>query len=81
MHKLPALQGEVNLRLARLDLAPGAYYVDVGVYAGDWSVTYDYHWHVYTLAISGADDGKGPLRPPSEWNVAPRTGSGEQPNP
>jgi lipopolysaccharide transport system ATP-binding protein len=77
LSKLPTLYGQIALRFARLDLAPGAYYVDVGVYADDWSLTYDYHWHVYTLIVSGGDDGKGPLRPPSEWNVTPLADSGE----
>ncbi|MFN8467350.1 MAG: ABC transporter ATP-binding protein [Caldilineaceae bacterium] len=70
--KLPGLKGGMKVQFERLDLAEGVYYVDVGAYAGDWSVTYDYHWHVHKLTVGGPgrpDEGKGPLRPPFHWDV------------
>ena len=72
--KLPGLQGDMRVQFDRLDLAEGVYFVDVGVYAGDWSVTYDYHWHVHKLTVGGPggpNAGKGPLRPPFHWDVTP----------
>lgn len=72
LNKLPALQGIIKVQFERLDLAEGVYYVDVGAYAGDWSITYDYHWHVHKLTVggpAGPSEGKGPLRPPFHWDV------------
>jgi lipopolysaccharide transport system ATP-binding protein len=73
LNKLPAPQGEMMVQFDRLDLAAGVYYVDVGVYAADWSTTYDYHWHVHRLTVGGPKEGKGPLRPPHHWDVTSTT--------
>jgi len=59
--------GQIQVAFDRLDLAPGAYFVDVGVYPSDWSASYDYHWQVYPLTVENAAEGKGPLRPPHQW--------------
>ena len=69
LNKLPGLRGEMKVQFERLDLAQGVYYVDVGAYAGDWSVTYDYHWHVHRFLVGGPAEGKGPLRPPYQWDI------------
>lgn len=72
MNKLPALQGAIKVQFDRLDLAEGTYFVDVGAYAADWSITYDYHWHVHRMTVggpAGPSEGKGPLRPPFHWDV------------
>jgi lipopolysaccharide transport system ATP-binding protein len=59
----------VSLTFPRLDLIPGRYMVDVGVYEGSWSYSYDYHWHVYPLAVTGAEPDKGVFRPGHSWQV------------
>jgi lipopolysaccharide transport system ATP-binding protein len=68
---LPEIHGPLNLRvtLERLDLTPGDYFVDVGIYPQDWSYAYDYHWHVYPLKICGRGGQKGILATPLQWEV------------
>jgi lipopolysaccharide transport system ATP-binding protein len=46
----------VILTLDDLELRPGDYTVDLGVYPSDWAHAYDYHWHVYPLTVRGATD-------------------------
>lgn len=65
-------QGEIELRLARLDLAGGDYFVDVGVHEYDWGHTYDYHWHVYPLCVQTSAGSRALLQPPSRWILDPR---------
>jgi lipopolysaccharide transport system ATP-binding protein len=43
----------VTLSLDDLELGPGEYFVNVGVYPTDWAHAYDYHWLVYPLRIRG----------------------------
>ena len=50
----------VTLTFDRLDVPPGSYYVDVGVYEHEWTYVYDYHWQGYTLEFVGGGDGFGP---------------------
>jgi len=57
------------LRLERLDLARGHYFVDVGIYEQHWAYAYDYHWHVYPLEITAAFQDNGILSPPHAWEV------------
>jgi lipopolysaccharide transport system ATP-binding protein len=59
----------VSLAFERLDLLPGHYAVDVGVYAAEWEVAYDYHWQAYELAVVGRAGDKGVFRPPHSWLV------------
>lgn len=70
---LPQLAGEgrVCLHLARLDLMPGDYFVDVGIYKQQWAYAYDYHWHTYPLEILGGQGEKGVLNPPHTWEFSP----------
>lgn len=70
---LSEISGERRVRLLfeRLDLIPGEYFVDVGVYEGAWSHAYDYHWHVYPLRVLGASGDGGVFRPPHRWEVDP----------
>jgi len=58
-----------TLRLVfdRLDLLPGAYHVDVGVYEPNWEYAYDYHWQAYPLRVTGASPDSGVFRPPHRW--------------
>jgi lipopolysaccharide transport system ATP-binding protein len=63
----------VSLTIDRLDLAPGEYFVDLGVYDADWSLAHDYHWGAHRLEVVGAARrGSGILRPPVRWGA--RTG-------
>ena len=49
--------GSVAVSIDGLDLEPGPYFVDVGVYEKDWNYAYDYHWHAYPLRVTGSDTG------------------------
>jgi lipopolysaccharide transport system ATP-binding protein len=62
-------RGQIDLVIQRLDLEGGSYWVDVGVYRGDWSYAYDYHWNVYEMRVHSAYEGKGVLRPPLCWQL------------
>ncbi len=59
----------VTLAIDRLELLPGDYVIDVGVYAADWSYAYDYHWQAYPLKVSGRGGGQGVVRPAQRWRV------------
>ncbi len=61
--------GEVRLRIERLDLAPGCYQVDVGIFESGWRYAYDYHWHVYQLVVRGSSAQRGILAPPCRWQI------------
>lgn len=69
---LDAVNGGGGLRLVidRIDLVPGDYFVDVGVFAADWSHAYDYHWHAYQLTVTGGNRHKGIFAPPCHWLLA-----------
>jgi lipopolysaccharide transport system ATP-binding protein len=56
----------VRLALDHLDLEPGSYYLDVGVYERDWAYVYDYHWQAHTLQIGSG--GRGGFGPPRRWS-------------
>lgn len=68
--RIPTLHGygKISLSLERLDLTGGSYYLDVGVYEGNWKYAYDRHWHVYPLMIR-APGGEGVLQPPHRWQL------------
>jgi lipopolysaccharide transport system ATP-binding protein len=57
----------VALRLDRVDLEPGSYRLDVGVYERDWAYIYDYRPRVQSLSVQGAGKGFGPAR---RWELA-----------
>lgn len=59
--------GRLCLHLERLDLIPGRYFVDLGIYQQQWAYAYDYHWHTYPLVILGSQGKKGILKPPHTW--------------
>lgn len=68
----PKIAGQlapVCLDIERLDLAPGNYFVNVGIYTPDWQVTHDFHWHLYALSVQGDPQG-GLIQPPIAWNVS-----------
>jgi len=60
---------EVVCTIERLDLEPGEYFVDVGVYDPDGAYGYDFHWAAYPLRITGVMIGKGLVRPPHRWGL------------
>jgi lipopolysaccharide transport system ATP-binding protein len=61
--------GTVTLTLDRLDLEPGDYWVDTGVYSEDWETVYDYRWDSVHLAVLGSST-NGWVQPPHRWNTA-----------
>jgi homopolymeric O-antigen transport system ATP-binding protein len=60
----------VSLGIDRLDLAPGDYLVDVGVYSPGWEYAYDFHWQAYPLRVSGRSAGVGLFSPAHRWDAA-----------
>jgi lipopolysaccharide transport system ATP-binding protein len=61
----------VELEFERLDLLPGEYLFDVGVYRSDWAFAFDFHWQAYPLRVVGGTAEKGVFRPPHRWEVIP----------
>lgn len=51
----------ISLMLDRIDVEPGSYRFDVGVFERNWEYAYDYRWHAYPLEILGGA-GFGPAR-------------------
>jgi lipopolysaccharide transport system ATP-binding protein len=56
----------LRLEIGRLDLAPGSYEFEVGLYSADWALPYDYHALAYPLSVTG-ESGGGILSPPVVW--------------
>ena len=67
--------GEISLTIVfeRLDLSPGEYRVTVGLWALDWSGSYDLHMNAYPFGVTGPSRSNGPLLPPHEWHVSRRS--------
>ena len=68
----PAVEGtgEILLEFFRLDLRPGKYFVDVGIYEQSWQYSYDYHWHAYPLEVGGGASRPGQYRgAPHRWTL------------
>jgi len=66
------VQGErlVTFRWDDVELRPGAYVVDVGVYESGWAFAYDYHWHAYPLKVLGEQHSKAIFQPRRRsWTV------------
>jgi homopolymeric O-antigen transport system ATP-binding protein len=47
-------RGHLSARLRYLDLDPGTYFIDVGVYEKHWTFAYDYHSRAYPLIVRHA---------------------------
>jgi len=60
---------EVRLRFDHLDLLPGDYVIDAGLYRPEWDYAYDFHWNAYPLRVVGSQSEKGVFRPPHDWEV------------
>ena len=58
-HRIGALDGPgtVRLHLDELELVPGSYRLDVGVYEASWAYPYDYLWQAFPLEV--CDPGSG----------------------
>ena len=71
--RLGTLDGRVRVELCfeRLDLLPGDYRIDAGLYRADWEFAYDFHWQAYPLRVVGSRHDKGIFRPPHRWEVTP----------
>ncbi len=65
----------VTAGFARLDLVPGDYRVDVGVYEAGWRFAYDYHWSAYPLRVRGPAGGDGVLQAPVRWDLSAGSGA------
>ncbi|MGI9263384.1 MAG: ABC transporter ATP-binding protein [Gammaproteobacteria bacterium] len=62
-------KGAVVLELFQLELRPGSYFVDVGIYEREWRYAYDYHWHVYPIEIKPTETKMGHRSVPHRWSV------------
>jgi lipopolysaccharide transport system ATP-binding protein len=74
---IPEIAGERRFALVfeRLDLIPGDYFIDIGVYEREWRYAYDYHWHVHPLRVLGSSQDGGVFQPPHRWEVGDPVGS------
>ena len=74
LNSMPVVEGHgrLLLRVRDLRLAPGKYYVDVGVYEKDWKYAYDYHWRVHSINFlhSPAGNNGEPGDARADWAVA-----------
>jgi lipopolysaccharide transport system ATP-binding protein len=59
----------VALHYERLEVLPGDYTFEVGVYAADWRYAYDLHMHAYDISVVGRREGHGVFRTPHRWRV------------
>ncbi|EKU99186.1 ABC-type polysaccharide/polyol phosphate transport system, ATPase component [Leptolyngbya sp. PCC 7375] len=62
-------QQELKLHLDNLNLSPGKYFVDIGMYDKSWSYAYDYHWHVYAFTIATRQDDVILQNVPVRWEM------------
>lgn len=62
----------LSMFLDDLELQPGAYFVDVGVFPRTWDHALDYHWHAHPLTVIGHLEDSKPVFQPKRrrWNVA-----------
>ncbi len=59
----------VRVAFQELALLPGEYWVDVGVFRGDWEYAYDYHWRAYRITVTGSGHDNGVFRPAHRWEL------------
>jgi len=59
----------VRLTYERVDLLPGDYVVEVGVYEPGWEYAYDTHLQAYPLTVVGQAEALGIFRAPHRWEV------------
>jgi lipopolysaccharide transport system ATP-binding protein len=73
-HRLEA-KGTLRLEIDRLELVEGQYFVDVGVYQGQWDHAYDFHSEVYPLRFESPGPHEGLVMPPFRWISTPQPAS------
>jgi lipopolysaccharide transport system ATP-binding protein len=61
--------GGITLTLERVDLEPGDYWVDAGIYSADWETVYDYRWDRVRLTVLGHPSSNGCVQPPHRWGT------------
>lgn len=66
-----AAPATAQVAIARVDLAPGDYHVDVSLHEQNWRHSYDSHVEAYPLRLAGGPGGRGLLAPPHRWSVEP----------
>ncbi|MFM2431448.1 MAG: hypothetical protein RLZZ511_2661 [Cyanobacteriota bacterium] len=82
--ELPAQPGmhQVQLRIDRLDLPRGNYFVNVGLHSPDWQVTHDYQGNRHPLRIESPFHGEHTLlSPPRQWQVMNPVAATVEPQP
>ena len=62
--------GQISLKLARLDLSGGQYYINVGVFSANWQRIYDYHWQKSPLKLHCNLHEGSILSPPRAWEIS-----------
>lgn len=69
--ELPLLQGtgRVTVDIEALDLDPGNYFIDVGLYEKDWKYAYDYHSSAYPLKVDENHRSHTPAMPKAVWSL------------
>jgi lipopolysaccharide transport system ATP-binding protein len=69
----------IRLRIERLDLAAGDYFVDVGLHEQAWQYSYDNHIQAYPLSVTGKTSGTSVFTPPFRWDARPAEGGFDVP--
>jgi len=71
---LGTLEGtcEVVLRFPRLELVPGDYVADVGLYERSWAYAYDLQLGAHPFTVAGGGNHKGVYLPAHGWTVERR---------
>jgi len=69
-HTVGRLEGDgaIHLHLERLDLSPGSYWLDVGVYEANWDRPYDYHWQMLAFDVSATTNGSS-MKAHHRWSM------------
>jgi lipopolysaccharide transport system ATP-binding protein len=62
--------GRARMTIRRLDLAPGDYAFDVGLFTADWEDTLDVHLGAYPLELTGSPRTDALVTPPVAWSRA-----------
>jgi lipopolysaccharide transport system ATP-binding protein len=66
---IPPGHASAHLAIERLDLAPGSYRVEVGLYTPSWRTTLDLRREAATLRVLGTASTTAALAPPAIWSV------------